>query len=228
MEQSRQPVWLITGAAGTLGRELVRQVLSNGGDCVALDRNSRGLNQLHDQLCADGLRPPALYPLDLVGASPDDYADLAATLTGHFGRLDVLVHAAGAFTALRPLEHQPADEWFATLQCGLTGPFLLTNALMPLLRGAENGRIVLINNTACLEQPARWGAYGVAQAGRVQMARSLAAELGPRGPRVLDIDPGPFFSPLRSAAWPAETQADLPGAADAASRVLHRINQGDH
>ncbi len=228
MEKSKQSVWLITGAAGTLGRELVRQVLNAGADCVALDRNTRGLNQLHDQMVDEGLQPPALYPLDLVGAGPDDYANLAATLEEHFGRLDVLVHGAAAFTALRPLEHQAADEWFEILQSGLTGPFLLTNALMPLLRASATGRIALINNTACLEMPARWGAYGVAQAGRRQMARSLAAELGPRGPRVHEIDPGPFFSPLRSAAWPAQTQDELPSAAAAAGRVCQAINQGEH
>ncbi len=228
MEKSKQPVWLITGAAGTLGRELVRQVLNDGADCVALDRNERGLNQLHDGLRDEGLPAPALYPLDLIGASPDDYASLAATLDQHFSRLDVLVHAAASFSALRPLEHQAADEWFGILQCGLTGPFLLTNALMPLLRASERGCIALINNTACLAQPARWGAYGVAQAGRRQMAHTLAAELGPRGPRAMEIDPGPFFSPLRSAAWPAETQAELPRAAEAAGRVRQAIQQGAH
>lgn len=228
METSSQPVWLITGAAGTLGREMVRQVLSAGADCVALDRNMRGLNQLHDQLLAEGMNAPALYPLDLVGASPDDYATLTETLTEHFGRLDVLVHAAAEFSALRPLEHQPADEWFKTLQSGLTGPFLLTAAVMPLLRQATKGRIAWINNTDCLDHPARWAAYGVAQAGRRQMARSLAAELGPRGPRVLDIDPGPFFSPLRSAAWPAETQDELPTAASAAARILEQLDKGVH
>lgn len=231
MENSTQPVWLITGAAGTLGQELVRQILASGADCVALDRNERGLNQLHDGLKNEGLTAPALYPLDLIGAAPDDYHNLAETLSAHFGRLDVLVHAAGAFTALRPLEHQPADEWFATLQCGLTGPFLLTNALMPLLRGSgddhSRGQVVFINNTRCLEQPARWGAYGVSQAGRRQMARSLASELGPRGPRALEIDPGPFYSPLRSTAWPAESQADVPSAAEAAARILQQIKQGD-
>ncbi len=227
MENSKQPVWLITGAAGTLGRELVHQVLLQGADCIALDRDQRGLNQLHDRLEEAGLRPPALYPLDLVGASPDDYADLAATLADQFPGLDVLVHAAASFTALRPLEHQPADEWFSILQSGLTGPFLLTNALMPLLRRSDGPCVAWINNGVCLDQPARWGAYGVAQAGRRQMAKTLAAELGPRGPRVLEVDPGPFFSPLRSAAWPAETAQELPGAAQAAEHVLQTIRQGE-
>ena len=230
MPASPQSVWLITGAAGALGQELVRQVLAGGADCVALDRNRRGLEQLHDRLLAEGLRAPALYPMDLVGAGWDDYCKLAETVTEHFGRLDVLLHAAGELKALRPIEHQPAEEWFSALQGGLTGPFLLTQALLPLLRadpgGRSHGQIVWINNLQCLDQPAHWAAYGVVQAGRHQMVAGLSAELGPRGPRALEIDPGPFFSALRSTAWPAQTQAELPSAAEAAGRILQQIQPG--
>lgn len=225
MNRSVRPVWLVTGAAGALGRALVSRVLALGDDCIALDRNERGLNRLHDQLAAVG-EAPALYPMDLAGAGPDDYAQLALVVEERFGRLDVLVHAAAYFSALRPLEHQPADEWFTTLQVGLTGPQLLTSALMPLLRAGERGTIALINNTDCLEKPARWGAYGICQAGRRQMAATLSAELGPRGPRTMEIDPGPFFSPLRSAAWPTDTPGDLPNSESAAAQIHQRIQTG--
>ncbi|NDY94703.1 SDR family NAD(P)-dependent oxidoreductase [Wenzhouxiangella limi] len=225
MNRSVRPVWLVTGAAGALGRALVSRVLALGDDCIALDRNERGLNRLHDQLAAVG-EAPALYPMDLAGAGPDDYAQLALVVEERFGRLDVLVHAAAYFSALRPLEHQPADEWFTTLQVGLTGPQLLTSALMPLLRAGERGTIALINNTDCLEKPARWGAYGICQAGRRQMAATLSAELGPRGPRTMEIDPGPFFSPLRSAAWPTDTPGDLPNSESAAAQIQQRIQTG--
>lgn len=228
MSTSRQSVWLVTGAAGTLGRELVRRIIAGGDDCIALDRSERGLNQLHDGLLAEGLSAPALYPMDLAGAGPDDYRQLAETVRAGFGRLDTLVHAAAAFKALMPLEHQPADEWFTTLQCGLTGPFLLNSALMPLLRASPRASIALINNGVCMDRPARWGAYGICQAGRRQMARTLAAELGPRGPRVLEICPEPFFSPLRSAAWPVETADDLPAAAEVAAAILEQLKTGGH
>lgn len=225
MNTTSRPVWLITGAAGTLGRALVARVLAAGDDCIALDRNERGLNRLHDALAADG-QPPALYPMDLAGAGPSDYAELGLVIEQQFGRLDVLVHAAAHFSALRPLEHQPADDWFKTLQVGLTGPQLLNAALMPLLRADPRGTIAMINNAVCLDKPARWGAYGICQAGRRQMAATLAAELGPRGPRAIEIDPKPFFSPLRSAAWPSETPEELPSSEAAAAQVFHHIKTG--
>lgn len=226
MNTTEQPVWLLTGAAGTLGAELCHLLLAQGCECIALDRNERGLNQLHDRLLEAQGKAPALYPLDLAGAGPEDYADLAAVIADRFGRLDGLIHAAAHFSALRPLEHQPADDWFTTLQVGLTGPQLLTQALLPLLRSSASARIVWINNRLCLERPAHWGAYGISQAGRAQLARSLTAELGPRGPRVLDLDPGPFYSSLRGAAWPVDTPADLPSAAQAAALLMAQINHG--
>jgi NAD(P)-dependent dehydrogenase (short-subunit alcohol dehydrogenase family) len=218
-------VWLVTGAAGALGRALVARILAGADDCIALDCNERGLNRLHDELAVGG-QPPALYPLDLAGAGPDDYAELAQVVEQQFGRLDVLVHAAAHFSALRPLEHQPGDDWFKTLQVGLTGPQLLNAALMPLLRSAERGTIVLINNGACLEKPARWAAYGICQAGRRQMVASLASELGPRGPRAIEIDPGPFFSPLRSAARPTARPDELPAPECAAEHIFQTIQTG--
>lgn len=222
-KQTDRPVWLITGAAGALGSELVRQLLDSGKDCIALDRNARGLNQLHDRLVADGLSPPALMPLDLTGAGPEEYAKLAETVDNEFGRLDVLLHAAAEFVALRPLLHQPPEEWFKCIQTGLTGPFLLSVALMPLLSQTDGGRVVFINDGHCLEKPANWAAYGVAQAGRRQMVRSLEQEAGRLGPRFMEVDPGPFFSPLRTAAWPSESPQDLPSPGSAAARVIDRV-----
>ncbi len=225
MQNTVGQVWLVTGAAGALGRPLVSAILASGADCVALDRNQRALNQLHDDLAAEGM-PPAIYPLDLTGAGPDDYQTLAAVTEREFGRLDVVVHAAAHFTALRPLEHQPAEEWFTTLQSGLTGPQLLNAAIMPLLRAGERGKIAFVNNTACLESPARWGAYGVCQAGRRQMVATLSAELGPLGPLVVEVDPGPFFSPLRQAAWPTDSPEDMQSAEAAASTILDQLGRG--
>lgn len=223
-KQTDRPVWLITGAAGALGSELVRQLLQAGKDCVALDSNARGLNQLHDRLVNDGLPVPALMPMDLTGAGPDEHAKLAETIESEFGHLDVLVHGAAAFVALRPLLHQPAEEWFRIIQTGLTGPFLLSVALMPLLARGADGRVVFINDDHCLDKPGNWAAYGVAQAGRRQMVRSLEEEAGRHGPQFMAIDPGPFFSPLRTAAWPSESPGELPSPASAARKIIDRVS----
>src|SRR6056297_250304 len=209
---------LVTGAAGALGSALVERLMQHGWDCIALDRNRRGLEQLHDRLVTEG-EAPLLVPLDLAGAGPQHFDELAASLEEQFGRLDALVHAAAEFKALTPLEHHPADDWMKTLQTGLTGPFLLSQALLPLMRATEGSRMVWVADDPEGRSKAYWGAYGVAQSGRAALAQILAAECRSDGPEIIEIDPGPFYSPLRSKAWPAENPDDLPTAAQAAEKV---------
>lgn len=226
MNSTDRPVWLVTGAAGTLGSELVRQIIAGGSDCIALDRDEAGLNRLHDELAKSGLKPPALVPLDLIGAAPADYDKLAETMESEFGRLDRLVHNAAMLVALRPLVHQPADEWMKVLQTGLTGPYLLTSALLPLLRETGGSQVIFVSDDHCLEKPANWAAYGVAQAGRKWMASALSAELGSASTKVQTIDPGPFYSRLRSAAWPVARPDEFDPIARVAARVIADIEGG--
>ncbi|HMB37637.1 MAG TPA: SDR family NAD(P)-dependent oxidoreductase [Wenzhouxiangellaceae bacterium] len=216
---------LVTGAAGALGSALVEQLMQAGWDCIALDRNRRGLEQFHDRLSAAGAAP-LVVPLDLAGAGPQHFDQLAGSLQDQFDRLDALVHAAAEFKALTPLEHHPADDWMKTLQAGLTGPFLLSQALLPLMRATEGSRMVWVADDPAARSKAYWGAYGVAQSGRSALASILAAECRRDGPEVVEIDPGPFYSPLRSKAWPVENPDDLPTAADAAKKVMAVVSGG--
>lgn len=210
---------LVTGAAGALGAALIEQLMQADWDCIAVDRNRRGLEQLHDRLASSG-QAPLVVPLDLAGAGPQQFGELAGSLADQFGRLDALVHAAAEFKALTPLEHHPADDWMKTLQAGLTGPFLLSQSLLPLMRQTAGSRMVWVADDPDARSKAYWGAYGVAQSGRVALARIMAAECRRDGPEILEIDPGPFYSPLRSKAWPVENPEDLPTPEEAAGKVM--------
>jgi len=218
-------VALITGAAGALGEALIQGLLARGLDCVAVDRNRRALERLHDRIEASGDygRPPLVVPLDLAGAGPQHFAELAGALEQQFGRLDLLIHAAADFKALTPLEHHDPEDWMKVLQAGLTGPFLLSQALLPLLRATPDSRMIWISDDPAGKRKAYWGAYGVAQAGREALAAILAAERGDEPPTAEVIDPGPFHSPLRARAWPAEHPDSQPSAAQAAEGVLARL-----
>ncbi|MFU8877416.1 MAG: SDR family NAD(P)-dependent oxidoreductase [Wenzhouxiangellaceae bacterium] len=218
MKTADRPVALVTGAAGALGTALVEQLMVSGRDCVALDRNRRALEKMHDRLAAEG-SAPLVVPLDLAGCGPDSFAELTEHLQSEFGRLDLMIHAAAEFRALTPLEHLPPEDWMQCLQAGLTGSLLLVQALLPMMRETAGSRMIWVVD-APEEKAAYWGAYGVVQSGRVGMARILAAECRVDGPQVQVVDPGPFYSPLRSRAWPAEDPESLPSAAEAAARVL--------
>lgn len=221
MNNSVTPVWLVTGAAGALGSALVRRLLEDGADCIALDRRSRELDALHDELHERLGKAPALMPMDLAGAGPEDYQRLAEVVESEFGRLDVLVHNAATFQALRPLLQQQPGEWLEIVQTSLTAPYMLSAVLAPLM--SSDSRVVFVGDSHCLEHPGGWGAFGVAQAGRRQMARTLDADRARSQPRVVEVDPGPFYSRLRVAAWPSDSPEDLPGADSAAGKVIEAV-----
>ncbi len=223
MDNDTQQRWLVTGAAGALGQALVEHCLRAGYDCIALDRNRRGLNELHDRLEKEFGRAPALMPMDLAGSGPDDYQQLAEAVAADFGRIDVLIHNAASFKALRPVLHQPPGEWLEIIQTSITAPFMLSAVLAPLM--PENSLNVLITDQQCLEQPSGWGAYGIAQAARGQMKATLAAERGRSGPGVIEVDPGVFYSTLRVAAWPSDSAEELPTPEAAAQKVIAAVHK---
>jgi NAD(P)-dependent dehydrogenase (short-subunit alcohol dehydrogenase family) len=107
---------LITGAADGIGRALACSCAKHGATVIMLDRNVRGLEQAYDEILAAGHPEPALYPLDLQGATPGDYATLAQTVEREFGRLHGLVHNAAFLGALIPLTHFDDELWYQVLQ----------------------------------------------------------------------------------------------------------------
>lgn len=224
MTETDRPVALVTGAAGALGTALVERLMADGWDCIAVDRDRRGLERLHDRLAGEG-RAPLVVPLDLSGAGPQHFEELAARIGSEFQRLDAMVHAAAEFQSLTPLEHHSADQWMKIVQAGLTGPFLMSQSLLPLMRATSGSRMLFIVDAPEQRAQAYWGAYGVTQAGRRALAGVLGAECRRDGPAVRCVDPGPFYSPLRSRAWPAENPADLPTPAQAAAHVIAALEQ---
>ena len=95
-------VVLVTGAHGGLGSEAALACAQAGATVVLLGRRVPKLGRMYDRITAAG-GEAALYPMDLEGASPDDYAELAARIDAAFGRLDGVLHAAAHFSGLTPL-----------------------------------------------------------------------------------------------------------------------------
>lgn len=213
---------LVTGAAGALGQALVEKLLQRGFDVIALDRNRRALERMHDRLAESG-RTPLIVPLDLAGAGPQHYAELAEALAGQFAGIDLVIHAAAEFSGLAPLQHADPEDWIKSLQAGVTGPFLLSQALLGAMRGRDGAQMLFVIDNPDEKKRAYWGGYGVSQSARVALASILAAECRHDGITVETVDPGPFFSPIRSRAWPAEDPASLPHAGAAAERVLAAV-----
>lgn len=194
-------VVLVTGANGGLGQAAARAIAAAGATVVLLGRRVPKLNRLYDAIEQSGAAQPAIYPLDLEGATPADYADLAERLEAELGRLDGILHAAAHFDGLRSVEGTEPEEWLRALHVNLTAPLLLTRACLPLLRRAPDAAVVFVQDDPARMRRAYWGGYAIAKAGLEAALAVLHDESHNTPVRFAALRPGPMRTALRARAW---------------------------
>lgn len=190
-------VVLVVGAHGAFGAAAARACAAAGATVVLLGRKVPKLNRLYDAIVAAG-GEAVMYPLDLEGASPDDYADMAERIGEALGRLDGILHCAADFRGLTPLEHTDPAVLARALHVNLTARCWLTQACLPLLREADDAAVVFVLDAAERGQQAYWGGYGLAQAAGAGLVPMMHNELAGTRVRVSGLYPGPMRSPLRA------------------------------
>jgi len=216
----RDRVVLVTGATGGLGRAVALAAAAAAATVVLLGRKVRPLEKLYDEIEALGAPTPAIYPMDLAGATPRDFAELAAAVERGVGRLDGLVHAAAHFDTLQPFEQQTAAEWTRSQQVNLHAPALLTQACLPLMRRSDDAAIVFVFDDVERVGKAFWGGYGVAKHGLAGLASILHQETDSSTVRTHALLPGPMRTALRRAAYYGENTLVHPEPAFAAAAAV--------
>ena len=212
---------LVTGAAHGLGRAVARGAAALGAEVILLDRDLKALEATYDAIEAEGGPQPALYPMDLMGATPDDHAELAQRLQASFGNLHGLIHNAAELGKPAPLEHYSPQEWLKTLQVNVNAPFLLTRALLPLLRWEPGGVLVFVSDACGRRGRAYMGGYGVSKFALEGLMETVAAEVAGTDSVVsLSVDPGPMATAMRRRAYPGEGQQSHPGPESVARALL--------
>ncbi|MGY0559135.1 SDR family NAD(P)-dependent oxidoreductase [Luteimonas sp. A277] len=213
-------VVLVVGAHGGLGREASLACAAAGARLVLLGRKVPRLNRVHDAIAKSG-GEAALYPLDLEGAGPDDYAEMAGRIEEAFGQLDGVLHCAADFPGLTPLEHTDPAAFARAIHVNLTARWWLTQACLPLLRRSEDGAVVFAIDDPARTSQAYWGGYGIAQGGLEVLVPMLHSELASTTVRVCGLRPGPMRTPLRAQAY---MDREGPEAADPAAYAQACVN----
>jgi NAD(P)-dependent dehydrogenase (short-subunit alcohol dehydrogenase family) len=209
---------IITGASHGLGRALAEELAERGARLVLVARRRAALEDVAVRLRRTGAEAHALcYD---VGDKTAVYP-LAGAAHALLGEVDVVVHNASTLgpTPLRPLLDTECEDLSRVLEVNLLGPFRLSKALAGnmALRGA--GTLLFISSDAAVEAYPCWGAYGVSKAGLDHLARSLAAELGASGVRVLSVDPGEMDTRMHRDALPDADTTTLAAPRDVAARI---------
>lgn len=201
---------LVIGACGALGRACALAAADRGATVILLGRRVAALEKLYDEIEALGAPQPAIYPMNLEGATPADFTDLCARIIEGCGCLDGVVYAAGRLHGLTPIEQFDPEEWLRTLQIGLNVPFLLLQSLLPALRvSVKNPKVVFLVDEPERQTAAYWGAYGVAQAGLCALIEMAANEWNSQGIAVFGLLPAPVASVFRRKVYVGEAGDDL-------------------
>lgn len=199
---------LVTGAGDGIGRAASIAYATHGSTVVLLGRTLAKLEKVYDEIEEAGGTQPAIYPMNLEGATDHDYYELAETLDKEFGSLDGLLHSAAQLRLMSRIDDYDIETWYQVMQVNLNGPFMLTQACLPLLKRSDDASVVFTSDSVGRKAKAYWGAYAVSKFGVEGFMQLLSEETrDSTNIRVNSVDPGPTNTNLRAAAYPGENPA---------------------
>lgn len=202
---------LITGGTSGMGLATAHRLLAEGASVVITGRDKPRLDAAVQELNAG----------DRVLAIPSDAANLAdldvlvAAIEERFGRLDVVFANAG-IGAFQPFDDVTEDEFYRVVDINFKAAFFTIQKTLPLL--ADSGAVVINASFALHRGGPAAALYSATKAAVHNLARTLAAELAPRGIRVNSVSPGYTATPAFYAEASPEIQASAV-AAVAAGRL---------
>ncbi len=193
---------LLTGAGSGLGRGIALDMAKRGHRLFLVDRDEAGLTETvallgNDRACLRAER------LDVTSAAQiQGFVDSL-----HDERIDVLINNAG-LQHVAPLESFPEERWDVLLDVLLKGPFLLSKAVLPLMRQAGYGRIIHIGSIHSLVASPFKAAYVAAKHGLVGLAKVIALETGQFDITVNTLCPAYIRTPLVDVQIAAQAKAN--------------------
>ncbi|WP_020422943.1 SDR family NAD(P)-dependent oxidoreductase [Amycolatopsis sp. ATCC 39116] len=192
-------VWFITGASRGLGRAFTEAALDRGDRVVAASRT----------ITAEAT--DRLLPIQLDVTRRDDVFRAVEQAIDHFGRLDVVVNNAGTLT-MGMVEEFTEDQARAALETNFFGALWVSQAVLPVMRRRQSGRILQISSIAALGGFPMTGLYSASKFALEGMSEALAREAAMFGVKVSIVQPGGYWTDLYTApamASPVDEYAPL-------------------
>ena len=221
----KDKVILITGTGDGIGATAAKTFAKYGATIILLSKTEKKIVAVYDEIVNAGHPQPAIITLNLENATADDYMGLAQTIENEFGHLDGLIHNAAMFEGLSPISQFDNTLWNRIVQVNLHAPFLLSQAMIPLLNKSQSASMVFTSSGVAHQGRAYWGAYGVTKAAGDNLMGILADELELNTPiRVNSIDPGRVRTRMRALAYPGEDPMTVPAPADILDAYIYLMS----
>ena len=205
---------LITGAAGALGRSVVRRFLDAGDRVLAVDANEAALGELTDLAPSDRL---SVRRIDL--ADSGDVERLFDDAEQASGIPPSVIHLVGGFRWGRLADLSDRD-WSYLVTLNLETTFRVFRESARRFEKAGSGSVVAVSAPAALLGEAGVGGYAAAKAGVLRMVESLAREMAGFGGRANAVLPGTMDTPANRAAMPDADPSQWVST-DAVASVIH-------
>jgi NAD(P)-dependent dehydrogenase (short-subunit alcohol dehydrogenase family) len=182
----RNRVYIVTGGSRGFGLAIARALVERGARVGLLSRNQSGIDEAVGQIGSDHA-----FGVATDVAHREDISDAFLAIKQHFGRLDGLVNNAGMATP-NAVENLVEEEVIAQVQTNFLGTVFCCQAVIPLLRGGDNPRIVNISSASAwhYDEMSHLSIYAATKAAVERFTRDLRLELQPDGIGVTCIRPG--------------------------------------
>jgi len=208
----------VTGASRGIGLAIARALAEQGCHLVITGRRLPSLEKAGREFSRLGVRGMAKV-CDV--RSPESVQDLAAAVKKQFGRVDILVNNAGIAHPDRPVEKLSFEDWKDVIETNLTGMFLVTRAVLPLMR--RGGTLVNNLSVAAKRVFPGWAAYNASKHGALGLTGTLREELRPRGIRVIALLPGATSTDIWESPWPDAPRKKMMSAETVARAVVDAV-----
>ena len=217
---SNAKIAVVSGASRGIGAAIARSLAEHQLAVILLARNKEHLNQVTDYLKAEGGTALA-YVCDIT--KPKDVKKLAEIIAGNNSKIELLINNAG-ISRTGAVEGMSVGDWNAVINTNLTGSFMLTQALLPVIT-EQRGQIVFINSVAGKQSFPNWAAYNASKAGLRALADTLRQELTSRGIRVTSIYPAAVDTPIHDDLPYDWDRTKMMRARDIAEAVMYCYKQ---
>ena len=193
--QMADKVALVTGGASGIGRGISLVLAERGADVAVVDINLDGANRVAEELAQYGHKAKA-YRVDVTKRTELD--ELANAVVADFGRIDILVNAAGVVGAdgFEDTTTSREEDWDITFAVNVKGTVMASEAVASHMKERRSGKIVNIASHGGRTGGRGGGAYSASKAAVIHLTQSFALDLAPYDINVNAICPGTLWTPM--------------------------------
>lgn len=222
----KDEIILVTGAGSGIGRTAAKTFAQYGATVILLGKTVTKLEAVYDEIEQENSPEPAIYPMNLEGATAKDFENLQVTLNNEFGHLDGILHNAVLLGTLMPIARFDMAHWGKIMQVNLNAPYMLTRTCLPLLEKSASASVVFTTDDVGIKGKAYWGAYAISKAAGDNMMQIFADEMEVNTAiRFNSINPGIVATNLRAKAYPGQDPSGLAKPADIMNAYLYLMGK---